>query len=126
MVQWSRICQPMQGIWFDTRSWKVSGRLSLCTLTTEPLFLEPMLHSKRSHHNEKIVHYNENPVQPQKKKRRKRYLQLRHTKYTSANSLKSFCGLVFNIISTNIQSIFRSCDRDRAASKANLVGGSFL
>ena len=34
-------------------------QLSLCTTTTEPARLEPVLCNKRSHRNEKPVHRNE-------------------------------------------------------------------
>ena len=32
---------------------------SLCATTTEPACLEPVLHNKRSHGNEKPTHHNE-------------------------------------------------------------------
>ena len=34
-------------------------QLNPCTTTTEPACLDPVLHSKRSHHKEKPSHYNE-------------------------------------------------------------------
>ena len=33
--------------------------LSVCAAATEPTHLEPVLSNKRSHHNEKFVHQNE-------------------------------------------------------------------
>ena len=33
--------------------------LSVCAAATEPTHLEPVLSNKRSHHNENLVHQNE-------------------------------------------------------------------
>ena len=63
MVQWLRIHLPCRGHRFDPWSGKiprVSGQLSPCTAATEALTraLEPVLHIKGSHHNEKPSDWN--------------------------------------------------------------------
>ena len=41
----------------------------------KPTRLEPVLHNKRSHHNEKPVHCNEDPTQPKIKiKKEKKFI----------------------------------------------------
>ena len=62
MAQWLRIRLP----WQETRVQALvqedptyREQLSPCTTTTEPERLEPMLHNKRSHCNEKPSHLNE-------------------------------------------------------------------
>ena len=38
---------------------RAAEQLSTCAITTEPAHLEPVLHNKRSHCNEKPAHRNE-------------------------------------------------------------------
>ena len=62
VVQWLRICLPMQGHGFDPWAGKIphaAEQLNPCTTTTEPVHLEPVLRNKRGHRNEKPVHSNE-------------------------------------------------------------------
>ena len=68
VAQWLRIHLAMQGppvrslVWEDP-TWR--GAISLWTTDTEACVpLEPVLHGKRSHHNEKPKHCNKDPVQP--------------------------------------------------------------
>ena len=69
-VQWLRIACQCRGHGFEPWSGKIphaAEQLSPCATTTEarepqllkPACLEPMLPNKRSHHNEKPVHRNE-------------------------------------------------------------------
>ena len=54
-------CQ-YRGHGFNPWSGKIphaTGQLSLCTTNTESASLEPVLHNKRSHRNEKPAHHNE-------------------------------------------------------------------
>ena len=56
VVQWLRVCLPVQGVWEDSWSGKIpraAGQLSLCAATTEPSGLEPLLHHKRNQCSEK-------------------------------------------------------------------------
>ena len=78
VVQWLRICLPMQGHGFDPCSWKIPHAAEQLSL----LALEPMFSNKRSHCSEKpaycsevallattrekSAHSNEEPAQPQK------------------------------------------------------------
>ena len=62
VVQWLRICLPMQGTWVWALIWEDPIRRG----ATEPVcrnywssHLEPVLRNKRSHHNEKPTHCNE-------------------------------------------------------------------
>ena len=55
VVQWLRICLPMQG----TGVQALVQEDPTCHGATKPVHLEPMLHNKRSHWNEKPVHCNE-------------------------------------------------------------------
>ena len=70
VVQWLRICLPMQG----TRVQSLVQEDPTCHRTTKPVchnywacmpqllkpvLLEPMLHNKRNHHNEKPTHRSE-------------------------------------------------------------------
>ena len=62
VAQWLRICLPMQGTRVEALSGKIphaAEQLSPCATTAEPVCLEPMLHNKRSHCNEKPMHCNE-------------------------------------------------------------------
>ena len=61
VVQWSRICLPMQGTWVQSLAQKIPhamGQLSPCATTTEPVSLEPALCNVRSHHDEKPADCN--------------------------------------------------------------------
>ena len=61
VVQWLRIHLPMQGT-LEPWSRKIPHameQLSPRATTTEPTRLEPVLRNKRSHHNKKPVHRNE-------------------------------------------------------------------
>ena len=61
MAQWLKICLPIQGHRFDPWSRKIphsTGQLTLSATNTEPSFLEPLIHKKRSNHNEKPEYYN--------------------------------------------------------------------
>ena len=56
MAQWLGIRLPMQGHEFEPWSRKIlhtAEQLSPRATTTEPVCLEPVLHNKRSHCNEK-------------------------------------------------------------------------
>ena len=63
VVQWLRICLPVLGTWV----WSLVQEDSTCCGAAKPVrhsywslcALEPVLHSKRSHGNEKPVHRNE-------------------------------------------------------------------
>ena len=73
MVQWLRIHLSMQGKWVPSL---VQEDPTCCGATKplhhnywahvpqllKPMRLEPVLHNKRSHHNEKSVHCNEEPL----------------------------------------------------------------
>ena len=69
MAQWLRIRLPMQGTRVRALVWKIphaAEQLSPCATTTEPMpqllkptRLELVLCNKRSHHNEKPTHHNE-------------------------------------------------------------------
>ena len=72
VVQWLRICLPMQG----TRVWSLVREDPTCPGATKPVShnyractLEPVLHNKSSHRNEKPMRSNEDPTQPKKKKK---------------------------------------------------------
>ena len=75
VVQWIRICLPMQRTWVQslvlegptcrgaTKPVHAPQLLSLCSRAREPQLLrptcqQPVLHSKKSHHNEKPEHHN--------------------------------------------------------------------
>ena len=52
LVQWWRMCLPMQGTWVRSlvqEDATFQGK-------TKPVHLEPVLHNKRNHCNEKLVH----------------------------------------------------------------------
>ena len=56
VVQWLRVCLPVQGTQFDPQSRKIPytmEQLSLCTTIIEACTLVPVLHNKRCHHNGK-------------------------------------------------------------------------
>ena len=74
VVQWLRICLPMQGTWVQslvlegptcrgaTKPVHAPQLFSLCSRAREPQLLrptcqQPVLHSKRSHRNEKPEHH---------------------------------------------------------------------
>lgn len=64
VVQWRVICLPVQGAWVQSLVQEDSiccEAVSLCATTTEPLC------HKRNLHDEKLLHCNEDPVQPKKK-----------------------------------------------------------
>ena len=73
VVQWLRICLPMQGTWVQslvledptcrgaTKPGRAPQLLSLCSRARAPQLLrptcqQPVLHNKRSHRNEKAEH----------------------------------------------------------------------
>ena len=61
VVQWLRICLPMQRIQFFPCSGKITcadGQLSPCATMTDPHTLEPVLFNKKSHCNKKSRHCN--------------------------------------------------------------------
>ena len=61
MVQWLRIRLPCRGHGFDPWSSKIPhavGQLTSLAISTEPEHLEPVLHNKRSHRNEKPEPWN--------------------------------------------------------------------
>ena len=77
VVQWLRICLPMQGTQVQSL---VQEDSTCCQATKPPLScdlqllspraateaLEPMLHNKRSYHSEKLLHHNQSsPCLPQ-------------------------------------------------------------
>ena len=84
VVQWLRICLSMQ----VTRVWSLVLEDSTYRQATEPIHsncwspcvLEPMLHSKRSHCNEKPTYSNKDPVQ----------LKLNHLKKKKTHLLIAF------------------------------------
>ena len=62
VVQWLRVCLPMQGLWVLSLVWEDST----CCRGTNPVChnywaraLEPILGNKKSHHNEKPMNCNE-------------------------------------------------------------------
>ena len=62
VIQWLRVCQPMQGPWVQSLVWEDS---TCCRAAKahgpqllSPRALEPVLHNKRSHSNEKASHRN--------------------------------------------------------------------
>ena len=85
VVQWLRIHLPMQGTQVRAlvredppcrratkpashNYWATHRNYWACVLQLlKPARLEPLLFSKRSHRNEEPVHYNEDPMQPNKK-----------------------------------------------------------
>ena len=89
MAQWLRIHLPMQGTWVRALVWEdptccgatkpMRQNYWACTLEPashsywahvpqllKPVRLEPVLCNKRSHHNEKPAHRNEDPTQTNK------------------------------------------------------------
>ena len=67
VVQWLRICLPLQGTWVRPLVQEdPSGKISLCTTTTEPTYwnyqslhpLAAVVCNKRSHLNEKPMNSN--------------------------------------------------------------------
>ena len=61
-MQWVRIYLPVHGTQVGSLIQKIPHaveQLSPCARTAEPTCLEPVLHNKRSHHNEKSVHHEE-------------------------------------------------------------------
>ena len=61
VAQWLRIACQCRRHRFKPWSGKIPHvveQLSPCTTATEPVHLEPTLHNKRSHRNEKPVHHN--------------------------------------------------------------------
>ena len=107
MVQWLRICLPMQGTHVRSLSGKILHaleQLSPGATNTEAHILEPVLCNKRSHRNErphtamksspvrskwrKPSHSNEDPVQSKltdlkKKKTKRKYSGIRQTEFES-------------------------------------------
>ena len=62
VVQWVRICLPVQDTQVQSLDWeypRALEQLSLCSTTTEPAYLEPVLCNKRRHLSEKPVHCQE-------------------------------------------------------------------
>ena len=57
VAQWIRIHLPTQGT--QVQSLHSAEQLSPCAATPEPMCLEPVLCHKRSRHNEKPEHCNE-------------------------------------------------------------------
>ena len=87
VVQWLRICLPMQGTWVWALAWEdltchgatkpMRHNCWACALELashnywahepqllKPMHLEPVLRNKRSHDNERAVHSNKDPTQP--------------------------------------------------------------
>ena len=60
MVQWLRICQPMQGTWVQSlvQEDPTAVEPSSQAAAIEAAHLKPVLCSKRSHCNEKPEHHN--------------------------------------------------------------------
>ena len=62
MVRWLRICLPMQGTWVQSLLQEDSTSLRATKLRRHNngslRALEPVLHNKRSHRNEKSEHPN--------------------------------------------------------------------
>ena len=57
VVQWLRICQPMRGMHFLVQE-DYTGCGAAKPTDCSPGHLEPVLHNKRSHRNEELVHHN--------------------------------------------------------------------
>ena len=62
MVQWLRICLPMQGTWVRALVWEdptCRGATRPVSHTTEPARLELVLRNKRGHDSERPAHCDE-------------------------------------------------------------------
>ena len=60
VAQWLRVRLPMQGTQVRALVQEdATEQVSPCATTTEPARLEPVLRNKRSHHNEKPTHRDE-------------------------------------------------------------------
>ena len=108
MVQWLGIHLPMQGTQVQSLVWEDST----CQGATKPMHhsywahaLEPMLHSKRSHHSEKPAHHNEDPPQPKinriKNKKKKRAAQR-----VKSPLINSYCNLQSANVNTCLKTSF--------------------
>ena len=108
MAQWLRICLPTQGTWVRA----LVREDPTCRGATKPVChnywahvpqllkptrLEPVLHNKRSHHNEKPSHCNEDPMQPKinkfiKKKTKNKKLEYGEELFTVILSVLRPCA----------------------------------
>ena len=62
VVQWLRICLPMQGTRVRALVWEIphaAEQLGPCVTTAEPARLEPVLHDKRGRDSERPAHRDE-------------------------------------------------------------------